>query len=860
MHPSHPDLASDGTANVSPAAESPLTTNIAGAKPEPTPRMSGEAATVVTATSCGPPAPPRPSRGRPSLDGSVPGSLPLRQYQDLNEDQEEDHGPNEAPALFSCASLPSYATSQDQPGTGQGHTEVGPSLSLKDREGQDKGGEGLLMTNEVTSSSMRVVEAETPLAAYQDGILAASAPVADGRPREGNDESGREPAPISAGTSPNASPEAGPGAVTPAAIDINGTVADETVVETKTASRAPDRSPDRPPVPPMRMMEYWDPERFLPSALGVRFTKAVQAWKPALVADPALWHLFVYLCFGSYTHRDSGHLQLPIQLLAAFAGALTPAVLSCQSSRRGTQLLVRMQQVLGKDEGGEPRFSWHGARSGKNPRMMRRLHLPDEVARLVEEERLLGAASGPTDDQPETTIEGTAAIGPMVLAVRDASGAFRSDSTRARAARERHVEARARGRRSDANYGPSRDVLDHLNGLPSNAFTATIKRNLGAAFAATGAAYEQKAIEARALPERRYVDRLDHLRRARDAQRNALRELAFSAKPRYVPSPNSARLFPSESHHPAGLWSEVRRAATAPWVELDLEAAYVGSAPRIFDVPCLEDFLASGACVWDALIDDVGLGPLLDAFPERREGVWSAVKGVIKREGVYPSMTGRTQGNASRRVTEKMPLAAAAAVQLLGAAAGGVAVRLVPSDVGERLVGHPLMADLYAARTAFAERALSQGYVFDHVGRKVALPGYDGAADHVLEAARKKRTRARVVGTLTSYLFSLIEMDLMKAVLDLEREQGGAQGGARFRTMLWQHDGASVMLLGSGRLCTACTVAEIQRAVAAEAHRLGVYTRLKVDHDAEGLARSRDTCRGCTRRCGRRRGRSTVQA
>jgi hypothetical protein len=495
----------------------------------------------------------------------------------------------------------------------------------------------------------------------------------------------------------------------------------------------------------------------IPFVVSSEFVDEIARWKPELVDDPSLFALFAYLSLGSNHHRDLHALQLPIELLAELAGVLTERVRVLRTSSEGLALLERMQLTLGVDELCRYRLGWSGYSAGRHPRMVTRFVLPAQVEAAVRNERRRHGCE-------------------KTLLVRDrlSSEGFRTCTKSARASFEKQLNVAVNPQRSDCAYEASLVVARHLDGLATKAFSTSIQANWNSALEVIDRRWELELGAANRMPPAKCRIAIDAALHRKEMAERQLASLAVSCKPRYSMTANSARLFPIGSSL-CSHTSDIRRALTGDWIEVDLEAMNIGAAPLFLDVPATRSLPQIGskhlAGPHRGHRSSRHRGNLSRGFPRRQVGYQA--RGPV-------SMPEWPDAVWMRQETER------ALRRELGAAlhlTADLVARLIPEGVGQRFVEHPFVGEMIAAWQTFSARVNAVGYAEDHSGRRIGLPHYDGPADYLLQGDAKP-------ATLLSFLFSCVEMDLMKAVVDLEQ----AQDGARFNVMLWQHDGATIRI------------------------------------------------------------------
>lgn len=541
-----------------------------------------------------------------------------------------------------------------------------------------------------------------------------------------------------------------------------------------------------------KQVRYWERlSRFMPITASGAFHSFVASTYPDACRDPGLWRLLGYLMRGWNHHRDSARLQLGYEIIAALDGRLTQRVLDRETYPATEERLGAIQRIIGPDEAGEWRFTWsrpyHGdrGRTGR-PRMVRRLAWPTGVQDQIAAERLRNV----WDAEPRMYWDPPPA--------RSGTRTRHFDLSRYRAQTTRELQALADERRPASHpVGEVLPILDLLNSTNPHTLARLVRENSDRATALLNAVRDEETERARGMIGTAALAVERSAGEMWEQQSRCLEGAKTAPAPRYAVGTNTPRLF-GISDHLTGLRPPVRRGLLRGLVEVDLSSCHLAALTRILDLPGVRAFLEDGHSIWDHLFDQLRLtGASEDASVRRR------LKDGLKREGLYPALYGRNRNYVVRRVDDAVRTA------LLGTPYAGRSHRW-----GDWFVGGPLMAEILAARDTTLSRIGARGGIRDIDGRWIALPGHAG--DIVLQGDASPRTAL-------CYAASVVELKLMAAVTDLQREQQGR----RFQILLWQHDGASLRIVDHRR--TRPVLREVQAAVARRAEVLGVPTKLEVE-------------------------------
>lgn len=245
------------------------------------------------------------------------------------------------------------------------------------------------------------------------------------------------------------------------------------------------------------------------------------------------------------------------------------------------------------------------------------------------------------------------------------------------------------------------------------------------------------------LPEAH--DLVDRIGRDVDRQHDLLRALEIQSLPIYAPAPSTSRVF-AMNDSILGLKREVRGLLTRGWHHADLRSCQLAIAARLWDVPEVDDYLRSGANVWEDLTAWMGL-PL--------ETGKRLVKGAM-----YGIVYG--QGRDGRR-------------RAFDAALGR------GHECQRRFLAHPLVRAMLVRRGRTMKAIERAGGAVDCFGRSMAV--VDVTVD-----PRRPRTN---IPSIMAMMAQAEETALLLPALELaEAELTRSKPG--FLVTMWLHDGFSI--------------------------------------------------------------------
>ncbi len=444
---------------------------------------------------------------------------------------------------------------------------------------------------------------------------------------------------------------------------------------------------------------------------------------PGLDKNPAYWRLLHWSLFGP---EEDGLVYIPARKLAQFEGKEKQYA---SNNYRSATLIERFQRDVWPVGVQQWVYSQDGTEC--RPRSVEVSSLPADVLALAEEELRM----------PVTK---------LVERVEFVSG------RKWHPQRQKQYQTAAREESllmlDNSGCVLAREAIQYLNDRPTNSFTAML------------AHLDEARSEARQIENKQ-------------TRREALRSLAAieeNPKPLYVPSESgrTVRFFSAMQRLPR----EVRKRLTQDWVSVDLKSAQLAIVARLWDIPLVEGFLASGESVWGYLQDELEL-------------VRSEENKAIVKQALYATVFG---GERSKR----------------GAVHRDVGLKLLgDATFAERFYAIPLIDELYKAREGAANRILLDGGSADAFGNWVSIPA---------DRNGKPRPRSTLASIAQSY-----ELYLLEPVF---REAFNGKGVA---IQLYLFDG--LCLSFTDRQRAAAKLERLQEKVEARAKGFGMLTALEVE-------------------------------
>ncbi len=241
----------------------------------------------------------------------------------------------------------------------------------------------------------------------------------------------------------------------------------------------------------------------------------------------------------------------------------------------------------------------------------------------------------------------------------------------------------------------------------------------------------------------------------------------------YAPSSRTPRIF-AVGENLLQLPRDIRKIAMAGTVECDLKAAQLAIAARLWDIPEMTAFLASGGSIWNELASAAKV-PVAECKPILKKTVYSILYGMSR-----PNLRKQLRdGNGADTGIGRIPMG--------------------------RVWKHYLIRALLKARTVKHREARKTGALQDAWGQ--------------WRYAKREHGRLNVA-SLWAQVIQGYEMRLVMAMLPLlEREP-------QVYLIAWQHDGVSLYF--GNKTKAERQVGQVVRLVEEEVRSMGVMTALEV--------------------------------
>lgn len=247
-------------------------------------------------------------------------------------------------------------------------------------------------------------------------------------------------------------------------------------------------------------------------------------------------------------------------------------------------------------------------------------------------------------------------------------------------------------------------------------------------------------------------------------------------QPLYVGSRNrnTVRLF--ELHMGLqGIQSDIRRILTQDWIEMDLQNAHLAIVAKVWDIPEVKEYLASGKSIWESLLPYMGI-----------EQSDSYSKSLVKRF-LYGCVYGMSKDTLERDMKSQLG-----------------------SDKHEAFLSHPLIKAVLKARTKRIKDIRAVGGVITYLGEEVHLIRYQDENNKWIDT----------VLTILSQEASEYEMLLLEPILDLSKTSND------FYVTLYQFDGVSIYIRDKSK--KDYILKRIKKAVDKRAKELDILTQVVI--------------------------------
>lgn len=249
---------------------------------------------------------------------------------------------------------------------------------------------------------------------------------------------------------------------------------------------------------------------------------------------------------------------------------------------------------------------------------------------------------------------------------------------------------------------------------------------------------------------------------------NLLKNILIQSQPFYKPTANSTRIFPTGGNILC-LKRELRKQLTSGWIEMDLKSAQLAICTKLMNIPLTYAFLKEGNSIWKYLMGKIAI----QDNPQNKD---------ILKKTMYSLIFGAT------RKTLKNNL------------------RGLGQNKYQLFMQNPIIYELLKARNRkFAKIRKNKGET-DCFGRWLSCNNND-----------EKRS-------VLAQLAQAYELKLLYPAVDY-----AIQNPRRFRIVLWQHDGFSLVVFDKSR--TGSIVSNLKYAVESEASELSIPTEIEVTYN-----------------------------
>lgn len=300
---------------------------------------------------------------------------------------------------------------------------------------------------------------------------------------------------------------------------------------------------------------------------------------------------------------------------------------------------------------------------------------------------------------------------------------------------------------------------DYLNDLPPQIFSKMLS-------------HTEEALE--------YINRkhLDGTYVLSEEQRYDYSLYLFSIEERPQPlyvgsrSRNTVRLF--ELHMGLqGIQSDIRRILTQDWIEMDLQNAHLAIVAKVWDIPEVKEYLASGKSIWESLLPHMGI-----ALDDKE------AKGTTKRF-LYGCVYGMSINTLKNGL-----------------------ISTFNEEVYEAFISHPVIKAILKARTKHIKTIKDRGGVITYLGEHI----------HVIKFKNEEDKWEDNLLTILSQEASEYEMLLLEPILDL------AISSKDFHLTLYQFDGVSIYIRDKSK--KDYILKRIKKAVDKRAKELDILTQV----------------------------------
>lgn len=290
-------------------------------------------------------------------------------------------------------------------------------------------------------------------------------------------------------------------------------------------------------------------------------------------------------------------------------------------------------------------------------------------------------------------------------------------------------------------------LLEYLNNLPSNLFSAKLKENEDILIS-TLQSLESSETDPKLKP---YKDAL-----LRGIEARVIIAMRENPKPYYKPSSagRTVRIFPHNLSLLL-LHKSLRKVACKGWHEYDLVSSQLAIVAKLWSITEVQKFLQSGNHIWTELITHLGFNYSL--LKQQKPAVFDKLKALLK-ESLYSLIYGMKKSALLARLTKGFH-------------------KLGIKKKGSDLFTHSIMAALFVARENKIAKVLEEGHILLdwHNNKVLTLEG------------KTKQERLKNVKSLLAQEAQLMEMVLILPVFEIAK-----QNSQYMSIVLFQHDGFTV--------------------------------------------------------------------
>ncbi len=364
----------------------------------------------------------------------------------------------------------------------------------------------------------------------------------------------------------------------------------------------------------------------------------------------------------------------------------------------------------------------------------------------------------------------------------------------------------ANGRRAPDTPDETAALIDYLHGRPVRAFSDRAERSR------TG------------IIERARKESDDEVR---TATLRVVRRLRVQPLPVYTTKQRTQRIVPhGDGLATAPTW--VRHTVLSDCLEVDMSSAQLALVAALWDVPSVRGFLAEGRSFWPEVAAWLHAELPRGRYDPARD--FDRLKGLLK-VSTYGICFGMTEKNVARWRSPRGLPPKERAERKRDRAFVKRAFGEAATVVGERLLSHPLVADLLVARERRLSAVRGAGGLTDVFGRHYVLGEQLDKKEVTVRSALAAEAQAVEHFVMLRAARPFVE----EAARAAEASTAGRRVSPEAEILLWQADGFSVRVRQKGR--AARWVAEADAGLQAGCRELEerlvcptIHTRLEVKH------------------------------